>query len=88
MDTSIAFGFDLKQPPICEYCIGRILNILGSHQSINVVTLAFMTRLPKDLMNRIYISITNNARLTTLKVRWAENGFVDNDMLDFLSRLK
>lgn len=34
-DISLALGFDLKCPPICNYCLSRLIKVLNERNPLN-----------------------------------------------------
>ena len=54
--TNLAIGFDVKSPPLCSYCLSRIVELL-TNTNLRVLTLAFMGSMPTAVMNEIYIAI-------------------------------
>jgi len=86
--SNIAIGFDVKSPPLCSYCLFRIVELL-INPNLKVLTLAFMGSMPTAVMNEIYSaikdkqgksSLTTCSPLDELNIRWADIQLLDKQM--------
>ncbi|KAL4484730.1 hypothetical protein ABPG74_019907 [Tetrahymena malaccensis] len=82
---SLAVGFNVKQPPICEYCQQKIYDLV-ENKNLKVLTLAFLSNMPRLFMEKLYQVVKGNQGIQKLNIRWADAALLDEKMIEFIGQ--
>ncbi|KAL4511255.1 hypothetical protein ABPG73_008333 [Tetrahymena malaccensis] len=82
---SLAVGFNVKQPPICKYCQQKIYDLV-ENKNLKVLTLAFLSSMPRLFMEKLYQVIKGNEGIQKLNIRWADAALLDEKMIEFIGQ--